>query len=483
MAFGYCPSTPFMKNKLIAVIIGLGAAGLLMAAAPKKGEKPAYHQPEIKLDASALSEGKSPTLTSYADVLEGVRPAVVSVYSSKIVREQVPQMLRQLYGPGVQGREQKLEGLGSGVIVSADGYILTNNHVVEEADELKVTLNDGRDFIAKVVGADPKTDVAVIKIEAEKLPAITLADSSRTRVGDVVFAIGNPLGVGQTVTMGIISATGRRVGILAEVAGYEDFIQTDASINRGNSGGALVDAKGRLVGINSAIVSNNQGSIGIGFAIPINLARTVMTSLIATGTVSRGYLGVETNPEPLNADLAEQLGLPRETKGVLLTGVNAKGPAAKAGLKQNDVVIAVNDKLVSSSDDLRLYIAESAPGAKVNVKVLREGKELVVTATLDTLAESTPPEGELIAGVQVQPLTKELRQELDIDERITGLVVVDVKPGSGYENIFPQGSIIEAINRTPVADLGAAKGLIRDGRNIALVYFQGVRRFMVFKPR
>ena len=467
-----------MKTKILAVIITLGVAVSLVAATAKKGDKPAFHQPELKLDASALNEGQAPVLTSYADVLEGVRPAVVSVYSSKIVREQVPLLLQQLYGPNVRGREQKLEGLGSGVIISADGYILTNNHVVEEADELKVTLNDGRDFIATVVGTDPKTDVAVIKIEADKLPAITLTDSARARVGDIVFAIGNPLGVGQTVTMGIISATGRRVGILSEVAGYEDFLQTDASINRGNSGGALVDAKGRLVGINSAIVTPNQGSIGIGFAIPINLARTVMTSLIATGSVSRGYLGVETNPDLLTPELAEQLNLPRDTKGVLLTGVKPNGPAAKAGLRPNDVVVAVNDKPVATRDDLRLYIAESAPGAKVSVKVLREGKPVTVTAVLDS--QDVALEGELVPGVQVQPLTKELRQELEVDERINGLVVVDVKQGSAFEGIFPQGAVIEQINRKPVADLAAAKALLHDGRNVALVYFKGVRRFMLF---
>ncbi|MFI5335455.1 MAG: Do family serine endopeptidase [Opitutales bacterium] len=469
-----------MKTKLFAVLLGLGAIGLLFGAEAKKKEKTEFRQPELKLDTSALNEGKAPVLTSYADVLEGVRPSVVSVYSSKIVREQVPQLYRQLFGPNVRGREQKLEGLGSGVIVSTDGYILTNNHVVAEADELKVALNDGREFIAKVVGTDPKTDVAIIKIDAGKLPAITIADSSRTRVGDVVFAIGNPLGVGQTVTMGIISATGRRVGILDEVAGYEDFIQTDASINRGNSGGALVDAKGRLVGINSAIVSNNEGSIGIGFAVPVNLARTVMTSLIATGTVSRGYLGVETNPEPLNGDMAESLNLPRDTKGVLITGVNPKGPAAKAGLKQNDVILAVNDKPVGSRDDLRLFIAESAPGAKVTLKVLRDGKELGLMATLDPLPEEIASNGELLPGVQVQPLSNDLRQQLDIDERINGIVVTDIKQGSSYETQFPQGAVIETINRRAVTDLASAKEALREGRNIALVYYRGVRRFIIF---
>ncbi|MES1194315.1 MAG: trypsin-like peptidase domain-containing protein, partial [Opitutus sp.] len=271
-----------MKSKSVALlfafatsILGL-TAGLLAAdkaadkTAPKAAAAP-LKKPTLKIDATPVGEVKG-LVTSYADALEAIRPAVVSVTSSKMVRQQVPEFLRQF---GAQGREQKQSGLGSGVIVSADGFIIANNHVVEEADELKVFLNDDREFTAKVIGTDPKTDIAVIKIEAENLPAATLADSAKLRVGDVVFAIGNPLGVGQTVTMGIVSATGRKVGILDEVGGYEDFIQTDAAINQGNSGGALIDARGRLVGINSAIISTSQGNIGIGFAIPVNLASSI----------------------------------------------------------------------------------------------------------------------------------------------------------------------------------------------------------------
>ncbi|NBY68188.1 MAG: protease Do, partial [Betaproteobacteria bacterium] len=248
---------------------------------------------------------------------------VVSIYSSKTVKQRVVNpMLRQYFGDAApeQERDSKQEGLGSGVIISDDGYILTNNHVIEGADELKVSLSDEREFTAKVIGADPKTDVAVIKIEAENLPAITLADSDKLRVGDVVFAVGNPLGVGQTVTMGIVSAKGRnQLRLLENVAGYENFIQTDAAINMGNSGGALVDAKGRLVGVNSAIISPSRGNIGIGFAIPVNFAAYVMNSLIATGTVSRGYLGVSS--ETVTADVAEQLGLPKDAKGVAITDI------------------------------------------------------------------------------------------------------------------------------------------------------------------
>ncbi|MFY7851451.1 MAG: S1C family serine protease, partial [Brevundimonas sp.] len=216
-------------------------------------------------------------------------------------------LFRQYFGD-LPERESRQEGLGSGVIVSPDGYILTNNHVIEGADELKVTLADDRDFPARIVGTDPKTDVAVLKIEAEGLPVLTLADSDRVRVGDIAFAVGNPLGVGQTVTMGIVSAKGRsRLGLLERVSGYEDFIQTDAAINMGNSGGALIDARGRLIGVNSAIISPSRGNIGIGFAIPVNLARFIMNSLVETGAVARGYLGVTS--DTLTAELAEQLGL------------------------------------------------------------------------------------------------------------------------------------------------------------------------------
>ncbi len=277
------------------------SAALGLAAMAPSGATPI--KPVLRRDFSAVSDGKSPLVTSYADVVEPVLKAVVSVYSTKTVHEQIPMnpLLRQFFGNQIPQQDRKEEGLGSGVIVSPDGYILTNNHVVDGADQLKVSFADGREFPAKLIGTDDKTDIAVIKIEATNLPTVVLADSEKLRVGDIVFAVGNPLEVGETVTMGIVSAKGRnKLGLLDDVGGYEDFIQTDAAINLGNSGGALVDAKGRLVGINSAIISPSRGNIGIGFAIPINLAANIMTSLIATGTVTRGYLGVTT--EPVNGD-------------------------------------------------------------------------------------------------------------------------------------------------------------------------------------
>jgi len=476
-----------MKNKSVALffallttILGL-TAGLFAAdkAVDKTAARPTVKKPTLKVDASSISDTKSAVVLSYADALEAIRPAVVSVYSSKIVRQQVPEFLRQF---GAQGREQKQRGLGSGVIISTDGFIITNNHVIDEADEVKVLLNDEREFTAKVIGTDPKTDVAVIKIEAENLPAATLADSTKLRVGDVVFAIGNPLGVGQTVTMGIVSATGRRVGILDEVGGYEDFIQTDAAINQGNSGGALIDARGRLVGINSAIISTSQGNIGIGFAIPVNLASTIMHSLIDTGTVSRGYLGVST--DAITAEMAESFGLKPDQKGVIITDLNpVDGPAAKAGLKREDVIIAVNDKAVGTRDDLRMIIAQTPPDTKITVKLLRDGKPMTKEVTLGKLADDNAPEGELIAGVTVAPLTRELRRELRVDDRVDGVLITEIAENSPYREILPQGAVIEQINSVLVTDLATAKRALRDGRNRALVYYRGVYRYIMFTIR
>lgn len=468
-----------MKTKLAVLFFTLGSAVFLAAAEPGKSAKPAPPKPVLKEDLTPLSDGKPPVLTSYADMLEGIRPAVVSVYSSKIVRQQVPPLFRQLYGPGIQGREERLDGLGSGVIISSDGYIFTNNHVVAEADEIKVKLNDDRELIAKVIGADPKTDVAVIKIEGEMLPTAILANSDKLRVGDVVFAIGNPLGVGQTVTMGIVSATGRRVGILDEVAGYENFIQTDASINKGNSGGALIDAKGRLVGINSAIISNNQGSIGIGFAIPVNLARSIMNSLIETGSVSRGYLGVST--DALTSELLSYFELPKETKGIIIDSVTSpEAPAAKAGLKRDDVITAVNGRPVSSSDELRLMIAETLPGTKVKISYLREGKPAVAEVTLGTLEDADGAQGELLPGVTVSVVTAQLRKAMRLPADLDGLVITAVDRQSRYREVFPEGALIEQINRVLVTDLASAKKALRQGRNMALVNYGGVFRYVVF---
>jgi len=457
-----------------SLILGGGllvAAGLTLGAATSK-------RPELSIDPTAVSEGKSNAPVSYADVVEPVQKAVVSVYSSKIVAQRAaPNPLLRQFFPDLpdQVRERKEEGLGSGVIVTADGYIITNNHVVEGADELSVLLPDEREFKAKLIGADPKTDVAVIKIEAENLPTATLADSDKIRVGDIVFAVGNPLGVGQTVTMGIVSAKGRnKLGLLENVQGYEDFIQTDAAINMGNSGGALIDARGRLVGINSAIVSTTRGNIGIGFAIPVNLAASIMHSLIETGTVARGYLGVIT--ESLTPEIAESMDLPKDTKGVAVADVTPGSPAEKAKLERSDVILAVNGRAIASLEDLRLIIAQSVPGSEVKLSILRDGKPLTLGVTLGTLTEKP---NELLAGVAATKLTDELRRRLNIDSRVTGLVITDVDEKSPYADRLAPNVVIIEINRVPVADVADAKALLRPGeRNLLLIYYRGGFRYV-----
>lgn len=444
------------------------------AAVPKK-------KPELRFDTSPVSAGKSPVVASYADVVEPVQKAVVSIYSAKNVRERVQlnPLLRQfLPGFPEQERETRQEGMGSGVIVTTDGYILTNNHVVEGADELKVLLSDEREFVAKLIGTDPKTDVAVIKIDTEKLPTVTLADSEKLRVGDVVFAIGNPLGVGQTVTMGIVSAKGRnKVGILD--GGYEDFIQTDAAINMGNSGGALVDAKGRLVGVNSAILSPSRGNIGIGFAIPINLAASIMNSLVVSGTVSRGYLGV-TSPDSITPDVAEQLGLPRDTKGVLITDINPGSPAEKAGIKRTDVILGVDGHTVTSLEELKLRIAQMTPGTTAKLKIMRDGKDKIVEVTLGSLSE-TP--NDLLTGVSVSPLTPATRRRLGfVDNRVTGLVITEVAEDSPFfrSRLAPDVVIVE-VNRKPATDLATARELLKPKgeRNLLTIFVAGQFSFVV----
>jgi len=457
------------------LVSALAGVSLGLVAADKTAEA---KKPDLRVDSTPLAAAKSPVVTSYADILDTIRPAVVSVYSSKTVRQQVPEFFRR---QGIQGREQKQRGLGSGVIVSTDGYIITNNHVVEGADELKVLLNDERELTAKIIGTDPKTDVAVIKIEAEKLPSAILADSDNLRVGDVVFAIGNPLDVGQTVTMGIVSATSRRVGILEDVAGYEDFIQTDAAINQGNSGGALIDARGRLVGINSAILSTSQGNIGIGFAIPINLASSIMHSLIETGTVARGYMGVET--DVLTAEMAESFGVSRDTKGLLITNLPPGGPASKSDLKREDIITSINGKPVSNGNDLRLRIAQIPPGTTVDVDYIRNGKPGKTQVTLAQRPDDNALFGELLPGVKADPLTDETRQQFRIDGRVEGLLITEIAENSPYAESLRVGMVIEQVNRTPVTDVGVARAALMPGRNILLVYTRAGYRYMILYIR
>jgi Do/DeqQ family serine protease len=464
-----------MKTRLLAAacLVFLGPA-LLPAC---RAEEPKAKL-QLQLDTTPLAEPREGArVASYAEVIAPVQPAVVSVYSTKTVRSRVavPDIFRQFYPEGtLPERQQRQQGLGSGVVVSKNGYILTNNHVVAEADELKVSLSDGREFEAKLIGADPKTDIAVIKVEAENLPVATLADSDKLRVGDLVFAIGNPLGIGQTVTMGIISATGRRVGILDNRQtgpGYEDFIQTDAAINQGNSGGALIDAQGRLVGINTAILSGSGGNIGIGFAVPVNLASTILTSLVETGTVQRGLLGV--GGDDLKPDIAEALGLKKDQRGVIVTNLSKDGPAEKAGLQRSDVITALDGRPITTFFELRNLVAARAPGSEVELRILREGEERTIQVTLGSL-DGGAVASELLPGVTASPLDDEARRRLGAPQDLAGLVITEVAESSPYATRLAPGMVVVEINRQAATELADARRLLRPGRNLLIVYARGM---------
>jgi serine protease Do len=448
----------------------IGARTAVWAGGKAEQTKPAT---ELKLtvdDTPVARDGR--IATSFSPVVKQVAPSVVKVLTSQKSKvgsaAGLPPGLgnpawRQFFGgdspfgpgEGRQFRAPAQRGIGSGVIVTRDGYILTNNHVVDGADEVKVSLNDGREFTAKVIGKDPKTDVAVIKVEAKDLPALTLADSDHIEVGDLVLAVGNPFGIGQTVTMGMVSATGRDALGLVDLD-YQDFIQTDAAINPGNSGGALVDAQGRLVGINTAILSRSGGNQGIGFAIPANLARDVMGELVSAGKVTRGYLGVLI--QDLTPALAKGFKL-AERKGALVGEVTPKGPAAKAGVESGDVVLEVNGKDIADSRHLRLEIARIKPGETAALKVLRAGDARTLKVKVGELpgrpalaqGDSTPDDEGTLNGVTVSDLDPRMRQQFGIPAKVKGALVTQVEPDSmAAEAGLKPGDVVLEINHEPV---------------------------------
>jgi len=456
---------------------------------------------------------------SYAPIIKKAAPSVVSVFSSRTVpdtdlRSMQNDLLRRFFGGeapdqeddqsddlqlqprrgnrGSRRHSHQETGLGSGVIVTEDGYILTNNHVIEDADDLKVVMPSGVRYTARVIGADSATDTALIKIEGTNLPAMTLGDSDAIEVGDVVLAIGNPFDIGQTVTMGIVSAIGRTdLGILGQ-AGYEDFIQTDAAINLGNSGGALMDTRGRLVGINSAILSRTGGNVGVGFAVPINMARLVMESLTQSGHVSRGYLGIA--PRRVTPELARHFDLP-EASGALVDGFppNGKSVARDAGIKPGDVIIEFNGKKIKDDRQLRLIVSQTPPNTDSTIKLIRDGKEKTFKLKLaelptDQIASRENGLGgksgnnESLEGVTVDEVDSSARSQFRIPSTVEGALVTDVDPDSkSYEAGLRPGDVIMEINHKPVRDAKDAVTLSENAQGpdtLLRIFSRGNTRFM-----
>ncbi|MBN2234456.1 MAG: Do family serine endopeptidase [Opitutales bacterium] len=480
----------------------------LTACAWGEGDKPAADtipdSERFPLDTTSLQRAGAPALTSYAEQLKDVQEAVVAVYTARLVRvsnnrgvDPFEEMLRRFYGiptPPQQGDPEQEEpemrsvpsGQGSGVIVSADGYILTNNHVISDrngskADEIFVNLNDGRELKATIVGFDEKTDIAVLKVEAEDLPYANMADSDNLMIGDIVFAIGNPMGVGRTVTMGIISATSRRIGILGDNS-YENFIQTDAAINMGNSGGALVDAMGRLIGINTAIVSQSGGSIGIGFAVPVKLARSIMVSLITDGQIRRGMLGVLI--DDLSPDLAESFGMD-SSQGAVVTQVQDNLPAANAGILPSDIIIKIDNHRIKNAADLRLTVAQYTPETEVQVTLIRNGKELILPVILadqnDPFGTGATTVNELFEGVVTQIANEDLRTQYGIPETINGLVITEIRSASPYARALRPGMVILEINGRPSQTIEDARAALQKGINRLYVMHRGTYGFIAIR--
>ena len=451
---------------------------LARAQEAKTEAKTEAQTPAVKVDPTPLPRVAG-TLTTFAPVVEKVAPSVVTISTSKMVKPQAnrnPQfndpMFRRFFGipdpeeqpddaPAPKGkngakRRPQMMGLGSGVIVSEEGHILTNNHVIEGADEIMVTIgNEHHEYKAKKIGTDPGTDIAILKIEPSvKLHPITFADSDKIHVGDLAIAVGNPFGLTQSVTMGIVSALGRGG---TGITDYENFIQTDASINPGNSGGALVDTEGRLMGINTAIFSRSGGNQGIGFAVPSNLAHSVMDSLLKTGHVSRGFLGIAL--QPLSEELAKEFKIDGNA-GALVAGVSAKSPAEKAGVLAGDVVIEVSGKKVEGPRELQLMVASMAPGTKVDVKLIRDGKEKVFNIELaerpgsKLAAADQPPKAQdpdVLDGVTVGDIDAEARKKFEIADGTKGVVITDIDQDSASaEAGLKAGDVIHEINREPI---------------------------------
>jgi serine protease Do len=483
----------------VAVIfmLGMGAERIIgLAGRPATGD--------TLFPAALAQPGEGRDIPS---VVERAVPAVVNIQTKRIERvaQQVPPMFRdpmfrQFFGDEFMRRfnvpqERVSRSLGSGVIVSDDGYILTNNHLVGEAADVLVILPDEREFAARVVWSDARTEVALLKIEVKDLPTIRLGDSSTLRLGETVIAIGYPFGVGQTVTQGIVSALGRTFKDVERRGVFVDFIQTDAAINPGNSGGALINTRGELIGINTAIYSNTGSYAGLGFAIPINLAREVMNDIIAHGRVIRGYLGV--NMDDLTAEKAEFFGL-KKGEGVILTEIVEGSPADKAGLKVDDVVTAINGETVKNMNDLRRIVAAIKPGQKAKIDFVRDGKAMAATANVESRPEererasaseeesaAIKPELALLNGLGLEELNRSYRARLEIPAEVQGIIITEVDPNSpAADRGLRQGDVIVAVNRMPTRNIrefnARLKGL-KENKILLTIWRDGSRVHVVLK--
>jgi serine protease Do len=454
----------------------------------------------LKIDKDPAPVNLSEFKNGYASVVDPALPAVVNISSTKMVKQQnnIPgfafndPFFRQFFGDQFDRQQsapqtEREYSLGSGVILNPDGYILTNNHVVTGASDIEVFTQNKKKYRAKLVGTDPHTDIAVLKIEATNLPSLTLGDSSRLKVGDVVFAIGDPFSIGETATMGIVSATGRDLG--GAIEHYEDFIQTDAAINPGNSGGALLDLHGDLVGINTAIVTGGSGgNQGVGFAIPINMARNIMEQIVDHGKVIRGHLGVAV--QSVDADMAKAFGL-SQGGGALVAEVTPGSPAAKAGIERGDIILDLNGQPISAPEDLSVHIAELAPGTVAHLKVSRNGQTRDVEVTLNELSETaqaspgTENVMKALQGVQVQNLTPSIARDLGVSAGTPGVVITSVDPSSAAAAAgLARSDIIQEVNRKPirnVADYDRALSGVHNQSVLLLVSRDSTTRYVVIQ--